>query len=174
MFPELFFYSQPPLQLFQPLHPNTFEHTNIHKIFELCLTTPNSNFTDEFLKHDELIQSISTIQNINVLVAILGSSKIYNLLKETFTNKESQCHIIAGNHDLSKNKDKTSSFEILAKLFESTFEKIPVNFYLKSDLFSLERLFQTFHFYHKSIFSFHLLQKYVLLNFYFEYYIFHE
>lgn len=55
---------------------------NIHKIFELCLTTPNSNFTDEFLKHDELIQSISTIQNINVLVAILGSSKIYNLLKE--------------------------------------------------------------------------------------------
>ena len=98
----------------------------------------NTSDIDHFIIMGDLFDKF--VVNNEILI------KVYNLLKETFTDKKSQCHIIAGNHDLSKNKDKTSSFEILAKLFESTFEKVPVNFYLKSDLFLIHNTDIVFYF----------------------------
>lgn len=46
--------------------------------------------------------------------------KVYNSLIESFKDRpEVKCHILCGNHDLSKNKNKNSSFEVLKYLIDS-------------------------------------------------------
>lgn len=46
--------------------------------------------------------------------------KVYNSLIESFKDRpEVKCHILCGNHDLSKNKNKNSSFEVLKYLIDN-------------------------------------------------------
>ena len=59
--------------------------------------------------------------------------KVYNSLIDSFKDRpEVKCHVLCGNHDLSKNKNKNSSFEVLKYLIDNN-----------SDLFILNLIFIT-------------------------------
>lgn len=63
--------------------------------------------------------------------------KVYQTLNESFENRpEAKCHILCGNHDLSKNKNKYSSFEILAYLIKNNTKLNNIYFYTEPFLYN--------------------------------------